>query len=256
MAGLSIQLIVFGKQAGDDLPGVLADVRAAGYDGAEVGNPTDTTPAAELRALFDGNGLSCSGYHTGYAAFTDHELLRRTAEHMNETGAKYLMCSGVEKNDDPEAYKRSADVFNAAGALLQREGIAFCYHNHHWEFFDLGGGVRGMDLLLSHTDAAVVDACFDVFWLACAGEDPAAFLKRHGNRCRYFHLKDGTFDPVAQKPETFTELGNGSVPLQSAWEIIQGLDPVWATTEQDRTTRAPAESAAISARYARQILGI
>jgi len=256
MPRLSIQLIVFGKRAADDFDGVLADVRTAGYDGAEIGNPTDSTPADAVRQSFERNGLACSGYHTGYAAFTDLELLRRTAEHMNTVGARHLMCSGVEKNDDPDAYKRSADVFNTAGALLKSHGISFCYHNHHWEFFDLGGGVRGMDLLLAHTDPAAVEACFDVFWLACAGEDPAEFLTRHGNRCRYFHLKDGTFDPIAQKPDTFTELGNGAVPLQSAWDVIRGLEPIWATTEQDRTTREPAESAGISARYARETLGI
>lgn len=256
MPGLSIQLIVFGKRAGEDFDGVLADIRGAGYDGAEIGNPVDTTPAAQVRASFERHGLSCSGYHTGYPAFTDLELVRRTAEHMNGVGAKFLMCSGVEKNDDAEAYKRSAEVFNIAGGVLKQHGISLCYHNHHWEFFDLGGGVRGMDLLLEHTDPALVDACFDVFWLACGGVDPAEFLRQHGSRCQYFHLKDGSYDPVAQKPDEFTELGNGQVPLEAAWEVIRTRNPVWATTEQDRTTKDPAESAAISARYARQVLGI
>lgn len=256
MTRLGIQIIVFGKRAGDDLPGVLADVKAAGYDGAEIGNPTDTTPAAELKAVFDAAGLACSGYHTGYAAFTDHDLLRRTAAHMNAVGARHLMCSGVAKNDDPDAYRRSADVFNAAGRLLAAEGISFCYHNHHWEFFPLAGGLRGMDLLLENTDPAVVKCCLDVFWLACAGEDPAAFVTRHADRGVYFHFKDGAFDPVAQKPLGFTELGRGQVPLQAAYDAVKALSPAWIATEQDSTQIEPAESAAISARYARQTLGI
>lgn len=256
MSRLGIQIIVFGKRAGEDLPGVLRDVKAAGYDGAEIGNPTDATPAAELRAQFDDAGLACCGYHTGYATFKDHDLLKRTAAHMNAVGARHLMCSGVEKNDDPDAYKRSADVFNAAGALLASAGVTLAYHNHHWEFFPLAGGGRGMDLLLAHTDAAVVKCCWDVFWLACAGEDPAAFVTRHADRATYFHFKDGTFDAAAQKPLTFTELGRGDVDLAAAYAAVKALSPSWIATEQDNTQIEPAESARISAVYARQTLGV
>ena len=256
MTRLSIQLIVFGARAAEDLPGVLADVRAAGYDGAEIGEPTDTIDAATLRGWFDAAGLACSGYHTGYQTFTDTERLHRVAEHMNVVGARHLMCSGVSRRDAVEGYRESAVVLDAAGAVLAEHGIRLCYHNHHWEFFDLGGGTRGMDILLEETDPAKMACCFDIYWLACAGIDPAAFLERHGDRLAVAHLKDGTFDPAAQQPLTFTELGGGSVPLESAWRVARALGPEWATTEQDRTERAPAESAAISARYARTVLGI
>ena len=73
MARLGIQLIVFGKRGGEDLPGVLKDVKAAGYDGAEIGNPAaqENKSAADVKALFDDAGLSCAGYHTGFNAFSD-----------------------------------------------------------------------------------------------------------------------------------------------------------------------------------------
>ncbi|MFM7322922.1 MAG: sugar phosphate isomerase/epimerase family protein [Armatimonadota bacterium] len=256
MTRLSIQLIVFGSRATDDLPGVLREVRAAGYDGAEIGEPTDTVDASTLRGYFDAAGLACSGYHTGYAAFLDTDRLTRVAEHMRTVEARHLMCSGVSRRDQVDGYRESAKVLDAAGALLADHGIRLCYHNHHWEFFDLGGGTRGMDILLEETNPRHVACCFDVYWLACAGVDPAAYIGRHADRLAVAHLKDGTFDSVAQRPDTFTELGNGAVTLVAAWDAIRPLAPDWATTEQDRTERTPGESAAISARYARQVLGI
>ena len=47
------------------------------------------------------------------------------------------------------------------------------------------------------TDPAKMACCFDVYWLACAGIDPAAFLERHGDRLAVAHLKDGTLPLTA-----------------------------------------------------------
>ena len=132
MARLGIQTIIFGKRNGEDMAGVLRDVKAAGYDGAEIGNPTDTTPAEQVRALFDDAGLACCGYHTGYNTFTDHGALERIAAHLTAVGGHYLMCSGTAGRDK-DGFLRSADTFNQAGAFLRERGVTLCYHNHNWE---------------------------------------------------------------------------------------------------------------------------
>ena len=255
---LGIQLIVSGKRPGEDLPGVLADVKAAGYDGAEIGLRSE--PASEVLALFQKTGLEVSGYHTGFATFADLEELKKHAEQLRAVGGKYLMCSGVAskgwRDATIEDYKRSCEVFEAAGETLQSFGISLCYHNHEWEFYDLGDGVTGMDLLTENTTAKNVKFCMDVYWLACGGADPKAFIDAHSDRGAYFHLKDGTYDSVEQKPLTFVELGRGTVPLASAMEAIRPLAPEWIVTEQDNTLIEPAESARISAEYARNALGI
>lgn len=260
MTRLGIQLIVFGKRSGEDLPGVLADVKAAGYDGAEIGYRPDLT-AGEYAALLKAQGLACCGYHSGYQTFTDLDELNRQAAQLAGIGGKHFMCSGIGSSggwgkatiDD---YRRSAETFEKAGKALAEHGIAFCYHNHNWEFFDLGGGVRGMDILAQHSDPQWVKFCLDVYWVACGGDDPARFIQTHAERAVYFHFKDGTFDPKEQKPLTFTELGRGQVPLAAAAAAAKALAPEWIVTEQDRTEIEPAESARISAEYARKTLGI
>lgn len=253
MAKLGIQAIIFGAQSREDLPGVLRDVKNAGYDGLEFGR-TDRTPD-EVRRLFTDASLELCGYHAGYGTFADEEALKRDAEQLRAVGGKYLMCSGAAGRD-LDGYKKSGDVFNRAGQILSDMGIHFCYHNHNWEFFPLDGGGTGMDILLSDTDPNVVKLCPDVYWLACAGVDPADFLRQHRDRIVYLHFKDGTFDAQAQQPLTFTELGRGQVDLPDAYAAAQELETEWIVTEQDKTEGTPAESARISAEYARQTLGI
>ncbi len=254
MARLGIQTIVFGKERNaGDMAGVLRDVKAAGYDGAEIGNPTDTTPAKQVRALFDAAGLACCGYHTGYNTFTDLAALERIAAHLSTVGGHYLMCSGTAGRDT-NGYAASADTFNRAGAFLKARGVTLCYHNHNWEFFDLGGGEKGIHLLARHTDPELVKLCVDIYWVSCGGEDPAQFIARYADRAEYFHYKDGTF--ADQKAQSFTELGRGQVDLKAATAAVLRQNPEWIVTEQDRTEGDPAESARISAEYARKELGI
>ncbi|MDX1932441.1 MAG: sugar phosphate isomerase/epimerase [Capsulimonadales bacterium] len=253
---LGIQTIIFGKRTGEDLPGVLRDIKAAGYDGVEFGMGSRTPE--EVLTLFRSENLAVCGYHAGYNTFTDPEETKKQGKHLAAVGGKYLMCSGIEgwQKADRDAYLRSAENFNRAGAALREEGVHFCYHNHNWEFFPLADGGNGMDLLIAHTDPELVKLCPDVYWLACGGNDPAAWIRQNAARCVYFHFKDGTFDAATQQPTTFTELGRGAVDLVGAIAAVRELNPEWVVTEQDRTEGDPAESARISAEYARTTLGI
>jgi len=36
-------------------------------------------------------------------------------------------------------YKRKADAYNAAGERCKKAGITLSYHNHSWEFGQVGG---------------------------------------------------------------------------------------------------------------------
>lgn len=252
MTKLAIQTIIFGQRSREDFPGVLADIRAAGYDGLEFGMREEAPE--EVSALLKQHDLLCAGYHSGYAGLADIEGAKTQAAHLVAVGGKYLMCSGTDGRDR-DGYLRSCDVFNRVGAAVAELGVHFCYHNHNWEFFDLGNGETGMDVILGNTDPNLVKLCPDVYWLSCGGTDPATFIRANAARCVYFHYKDGTFDAAAQKPLTFTELGNGEVDLVAATAAVRELSPEWVTTEQDRTEGDPAESARISAEYASRVLG-
>jgi sugar phosphate isomerase/epimerase len=110
----------------------------------------------------------------------------------------------------PDIWKRTAALLNERAAALKPMGITLGYHNHNLEFAPTGG-TTGWDILMGESDPGLVFFEVDVGWVAAAGLDPVAFLRRHRGRVRWLHVKDLTADTVANfalamKP---TEVGSG-----------------------------------------------
>jgi sugar phosphate isomerase/epimerase len=252
----SIQLIVFGQRNRDDIAGVLKDVATAGFPAIEAGNLFDSYGEETSRRLLAENGLRVSGAHFGYGDYSDPARLSRHIAYAKAIGLQNLMCSGVA-GDGVEGYKQSAKVFNEVGKRLADEGLVFNYHNHAWEFNDLGG-VNGMEILGAETDPALVKFNMDVFWIYYGGKDPVEFIAQHADRAGYFHFKDGRKIQDAEgkpRPE-FLELGRGDVDLKAAMEAARKAGATWIVAEQDSTTLTALESATISRNYMRDALGV
>jgi sugar phosphate isomerase/epimerase len=243
---VACQLIVFGGRDRTDLPGVLREVAAAGYDGYEAGPGEMGT--AELKTLLQELDLKLAGVHTGYEGLQDLEDI---LSYMDALDCHLLMCSGVGSREDGlDAYERAAEVFNDAGRRCQEHGIRFCYHNHSWEF-QTYGGVRALDRLYELTDPRYVYLCVDVYWVAHGGDDPAAFLQKHLDRIGTVHFKDMGEDG------SFAEVGQGTLDFPAMMEVLSAKpDLDWIIVEQDRTTRTPKESIALSRQYMQEELDL
>ena len=253
----SIQLIVFGERNQSDLPGVLKEVASAGFSAIEAGNLYESQGEETTKRLLSENGLTISGAHFGYGDYSDPARLTRNIEFAKAVGIRYMMCSGVADSKTAGGYRESARVFNEVGKRLAAEGIAFNYHNHAWEFDDLGG-VNGMKILSQETDPAVVKFNIDVFWVHYAGADPVAFIGEHTNRAGYFHFKDGrkvTGADGKPSPE-FTELGRGEVDLKAAYAAAIKAGAQWIVSEQDHSNLPAVEAATVSRTYLRDVLGV
>lgn len=254
---VGLQLIVFGEKARQDFEGTLQEVAAAGYSAFESGNLFAAFGEDRTRALLEKFSLEVCGAHFGYGEYADDARLEDILHFATKLGVKNLMCSGVA-TDTPEGYRASAERFNEVGRRCAERGLLFHYHNHDWEFKDIGGGVTGMKILSEATHPQFVRFNLDVFWLYYAGQDPAAFIRAHANRAGYFHFKDGRQLKQAdgtQRPE-FLELGRGEVDLKAAYAAALEVGASWIVVEQDRTALSPAESISLSRRFLREQLGI
>jgi sugar phosphate isomerase/epimerase len=96
--------------------------------------------------------------------------------------------------------------------------FALLFHNHELMPQDKSSGFNE---LMIHTDPALVSLEVDVYWIAQAGLDPAAFLRQHKDRAKLLHLKDR----LAGFPSSYTtdagsdhstELGKGTI----AWPAL------------------------------------
>jgi len=250
---VAIQLIVFAERNSTDFPGVLRDVKAAGFPAIEAGNLFASVGEPEARRLLEANGLSVCGAHFGYGDYADGDKLAANIAYCKAMGIRHMMCSGVADTKTVEGYRSSCKVFNEVGKRLAGEGLKFNYHNHAWEFEDLGG-VNGMRILAEETDPAVVGFNIDVFWVTIGGEDPAAFIRQHAARAGYYHFKDGRRKDGGELE--FLELGRGVVDLAGALAAAREAGAEWIVAEQDRTALPHLEAATISRTYLREKLGV
>lgn len=249
-APLGLQLIVFGGQQNEDLPGVLADVKNAGYDGAETGILHTVMGADTVINIFADAGLAMTGIHCGYRDLVEGTRVHDLIEFMQDAGCRHLICSGVSDPTMVAGYEESAETFNEVGQWCKDAGLVFCYHNHAWEFEPLEGGAQGMQLLGERTSPELVKFCIDVYWVTIGGENPVEFINRHLDRGGYYHFKDG--EKTANGP-AFIELGQGAVDLPGAREALMQGPVEWIICEQDRTVKEPEESIRESFAYLKHI---
>ena len=253
---VSVQLIIFGERNRTDIEGVLNDVANAGYAAIEAGNLFETYGEDATHRMLANSELQVSGAHFGADDFEKTERLKSNILYAHAVGIKDLMCSSyIEKS--VEGYKKAAAIFNQAGKTLVEEGLHFNYHNHAWEFDDIGG-VTGMEVLAQETNPDYVKFNVDVFWVWYAGGDPTEFIRKYKDRMGYFHFKDGTssVDSTGKRQPDFCELGRGEVDLKAAFQAATEVGARWITTEQDNTKLTPLESIKISRDYLQKTLGI
>jgi sugar phosphate isomerase/epimerase len=121
-------------------------------------------------------------------------------------------------------FRRTAAKANEIGQRAKAAGMKYAYHNHNFEFRDLGDGKTGYEILLLETDPSLVKFQADCGWMKVGGKDPIDYLTRHGDRFAMLHIKDfkNITKPVTalMSPDmpTPTELGRGSIDLKPVVE--------------------------------------
>ncbi|CAN5390357.1 hypothetical protein BH09PSE2_BH09PSE2_08740 [soil metagenome] len=104
-----------------------------------------------------------------------------------ESGGDYYVRASRAVTADH--WKERSALLNSLTDRFKGEGLAVGYHNHFGEFFDLGGGRRGIDILLAETSPQTIFE-LDVGWAVAAGADPVALLNAHPTRFKALHVKD------------------------------------------------------------------
>jgi sugar phosphate isomerase/epimerase len=233
---VGLQLYTVGDAIRKDLDGSLAKIASIGYRVVEPASYHGYTPQ-QLREAADRHGLKCTSIHIGAKASggnpgLDQDLPRLAADlHLLGVtdvvmpmfvtperfgGAKPGEGSGymgrVSAGLTVDDWKRTAALLNEKGAALRREGLRLGYHNHNPEFAPVAG-TTGLEVLLAETSPDAVVFEMDVGWVAAAGVDPVALLRKFGKRFQLMHVKDIQASTKAnyalqQDP---TEVGSGSM---------------------------------------------
>ena len=219
----------------------IVEAEMFGLNGGDDARPHGM-PARDLKRLLDDNGLrvpfaQIGGELTNIAA---------TAELAHELGVEAVivgMPSELGTTRDGRFTRipaqsraqldRLAERLDAAGREYRRHGLAFGYHNHDVDFVPVEGVVP-FDYLMERTDPAVVKLEVDVGWLAVAGRDPAAYLRRYAGRVLACHMKD--YDPAiaADIPDRkLVEPGAGTIDFGAVLAAMRDTNVAHAFIEVD-----------------------
>jgi len=237
---VGIQLYTVSGEAARDLDGTFARLAAIGFRTIELAGYHGHTPAT-LRAAADKAGLRFTSIHM--AATTQGRVTgldgdpARTAAELRVLGIEdvVLPIMAFPPNERPQVgeaiqayiaritaaggtdlWKRTAAFLNERGAAVRREGLRLGYHNHNLEFAPVDGRT-GFEILMTETDPGLVSFEMDAGWVAAAGLDPVALLRRYPHRFRQMHVKDilaSTVRNFALKQDP-TEVGSGIIPWQT-----------------------------------------
>lgn len=198
----------------DDLPALggetplstaLAEGRAIGYQGFELGNKFPREPAA-LRELMAGYGLEVvSGWYSGRLAQRSvEEEIAAVAPHLRllaENGCTVMVYGEVAdaiqgepsvplykrpRFRDDDAFRRYGERLTAFGRHLLQHGVRLAYHHHMGAYVESPADI---DRLMAHTGEEV-GLLFDSGHAYFGGGDPLAMLDRHIDRVCHVHCKD------------------------------------------------------------------
>jgi sugar phosphate isomerase/epimerase len=236
---LALQTYTVRDDLARDFFGTLARIREIGYTAIETGALLPGVPLSDALAHLQRLGLRVVGIHApleSLAAGLDAQL-----DFVLALGGAYL---GVSRRYESRAEVLAwADRYNHAGEACRARGVQFVYHNHNWEFTRFDGDYA-YDLLIEHTDPALVRFQLDTYWVQRGGEDPAAYLRRLAGRCPLLHIKD-----LEPGPEQFyAEIGEGVLDWPAIFGAAAAAGVQWLIVEQDQCRRPPFESAALSYR--------
>lgn len=203
-----IQLYSVAEELEADFDGTLRKLAEIGFREVELAGLGGKSPR-ELRKSLASSGLTCRSGHL--IQFWDPEL-DRCIDAAAELGLEYAVAPCGWKPDlkdispdsegGPHAYavavlnnltlddwKWNADLLNRVGERVRAAGIQLAYHNHNYEFRQLGESC-GFDEILRLTDPQLVKLELDPGWASVAGVDSIDILRRYPGRVRLLHVRD------------------------------------------------------------------
>jgi len=230
----------------------LRKIKQIGYDSVQMGVPSFMTPE-EAKALIDEIGLySCTAYANYEKLLSDPAALKTAIESAKLFGNDLVAIGTLpgEMQDCREGFKRFADSMNKIAKELYKEDCKLVYHNHALEFYSLGGGKSGMDILFDETDPDCVFFSLDTHWLASGGVNPVDWIYKAKGRMPVIHFKDyaigGGVQSIEGVVKLFAEVGEGNLDWESIVKACHETDVKYAIVEQDICKGDPFESIKIS----------
>ncbi len=147
---------------------------------------------------------------------------------------KIYGCPTIGLGSMPKEYQSSVESvrafikdFKEAAKRINDAGLRFAYHNHAFEFNDLGG-TNGMTLLIEEFPEC--DFILDTYWVKYGGHDYLKMIRDLGPaRIKNVHFKDMKTEPQGE----ICPCGVGTIDFAPVVKLCDQLGIINALVEQD-----------------------
>jgi len=223
---IAVQLYSVRQLCQKDLPGTLAGLAKAGYQGVEFAGYYNYS-AQDLRKLLDANGLKCCGTHTALGTLMGDELAK-TIEFNKTIGNRNLVVPSLpeENRKTRAAWLETAKLFNELAGKVKPQGMRVGYHNHSVEFTALDGEMP-WDTFFGNTKKEVImqvdtGNCMD------GGGNPVPYISRYPGRATTVHIK--AYSKTKQHPL----IGEDDMNWKEFFNLCEGVGGTeWYIVEEE-----------------------
>ncbi|MFV1965495.1 MAG: sugar phosphate isomerase/epimerase family protein [Pirellulaceae bacterium] len=242
---------------------VFADMEYAGMEGIEVMQTTFRPDNAveRLGALAEKHRMPVIGSSFVGALWDPrrHEAILEEAEtvigRLGKLGGRRLGVSvgaprGAKERKTAQQFDDQADVLRQLMVICTAHGVVLNLHNHTYEVKDDQYDLRNTLERISDIQLGP-----DLGWLREAGIDPASFIRQHGKRLVFLHLRDQKADGTWA--EAMGEGDTDHVEIAKALREVDftGYAVIELATPPKRQTRPTRESLKISRQFVRNTMG-
>lgn len=257
---LGLQLYTLKDIIGNNLKNVFSEINKMGFKVIETfdynaKNHFFGYTTRDFASLLNDYGLAVPSNHLGVNLLFktgSTEEVERFIEHSAYLKSNYITIPNIDfqYRKSADDYKRHAETFNKAGELCNKAGMRLAYHNHEFEFKKFGN-LTGLDILITETDAKLIDFELDIYWAARSNVDPLELLRKYKGRFPLWHVKDMS----KQNKDWNTEIGKGTINFPSILTEANKLGLKHAFIEQETNyTPNPIGSAQASFNYVNKFL--
>ena len=206
----------------------LGYTQVEGFGGIYAAHPD----VGALKGMLDANGLWMSTGHFGLPMVQTETA--RVLEIARGLGLKAVIVPFLAADDRPKdaaGWAAFGRVLAEAGKPIRDAGLAFGWHNHAFEFDDLGGADRPLDLILGASDSVSLE--LDLAWARVAGEDPVAWIGKYADRLVAAHLKDIAPEGQCADEDGWADVGHGTMDWPAIMAALRATDVQFLIMEHD-----------------------
>jgi len=242
-----------------EFPKTMAKIKKIGYDYAQVsGVQAKLTPSEIRQAMLD-KGVVPVGAHIALQTWMDD--FKTAIATCHGLGIEYAAIPWMNFKEHltwtVADWKKLFRKFDQLAKNALKEGVKLQYHNHDFEFNQVGikNGKDGKSLLeLLFDTTTVLQGEPDFGWVVRGGQEPVAWARRMKGRIDQVHLKDWS---LIGGEFCLRALGQGRIDWPAIVKECKKSGTHTFIVEQDNcpATNDPFKSLAISREYVRGILG-